>query len=140
MHTKIRACARENQPFFERALQGKHGGNKETCDLWERFRDHRERVTAEILALAPGGSAARGGRLCLLGAGNANDLDLGAVAARFDKAHLVDIGPAALERATERQSPAVKAKLRSAPGGSIRPLLSAGSHSATRWWLQGLRR
>ena len=99
--------------LFERAQQAEQGGNRETCDLWERFRGHRERVTAEILALAPGGSAARGGRLCLLGAGNANDLDLGALAAGFDEVHLVDIDTAALARATERQSPAVKAKLHS---------------------------
>jgi hypothetical protein len=70
-------------------------------------------VTAEILALAPGGSDARGGRLCVLGAGNANDLDLEALAARFDEVHLVDIDPGALSRATGRQSPEVRAKLRS---------------------------
>jgi hypothetical protein len=77
-------------------------------DLWERYRGHRERLTAEILALAP----ARGGRLCLLGAGNANDLDLEGLAARFDEVHLVDLDPAALARASGRQSAEVRARLR----------------------------
>jgi hypothetical protein len=99
--------------LFEQAQRAEQHGNRQTRDLWELFRGHRQRVTAEILALAPGGDGARGGRLCLLGAGNANDLDLEALAARFDEVHLVDIDPGALSRATGRQSPAVRAKLRS---------------------------
>jgi hypothetical protein len=97
--------------LFERAQRAEESGNHESRDLWERFRGHRERVTAEILALAPGGTDARGGRLCLLGAGNANDLDLSALAARFDEVHLVDIDPSALARAARRQSAAVSPKL-----------------------------
>ena len=105
---------REKKPtLFERAQQAEQNGNQETRDLWERFGDHRQRVTAEILALAPGEDDAPGGRLCVLGAGNANDLDLEALAARFDEVHLVDIDPGALSRAAGRQSPAVRAKLRS---------------------------
>jgi hypothetical protein len=99
--------------LFDRAQRAEQTGNRETRDLWERFKDHRRRVTAEILALAPGGNDAGGGRLCLLGAGNANDLDLETLAERFDEVHLVDIDPGALSRATGRQSPAVRAKLRS---------------------------
>jgi hypothetical protein len=94
--------------LLERAQRAEQTGNRDTRDLGEAFRAHRQRVTAEILALAP----APGGRLCLLGAGNANDLDLEALAARFDEVHLVDIDPAALSRATGRQSPAVRARLR----------------------------
>ncbi|HEX3697910.1 MAG TPA: hypothetical protein VH374_21230 [Polyangia bacterium] len=99
--------------LFERAQRAEQNGNRETRDLWDLFRSHRQRVTAEILALAPGDNDASGGRLCLLGAGNANDLDLQALAARFDEIHLVDIDPGALSRATGRQSPAVRARLRS---------------------------
>jgi hypothetical protein len=97
---------------MERAQQAEQQGNRDTRDLWERFGRHRQRVTAEILALAPTGNHERGGRLCLLGAGNANDLDLEALAGRFDEVHLVDIDPSALSRATGRQSVAVRAKLR----------------------------
>jgi hypothetical protein len=103
---------REIEPtLFERAQRTEESGNQETRDLWERFRDHRQRVTAEILALAPGGTDARGGRLCLLGAGNANDLDLSVLAARFDEVHLVDIDPSALAYAARRQSAAASPKL-----------------------------
>jgi len=96
---------------MERAQQAEQQGNRDTRDLWERFGRHRQRVTAEILALAPTGNHERGGRLCLLGAGNANDLDLEALAGRFDEVHLVDIDPSALDRAMGRQSPSVRAKL-----------------------------
>jgi hypothetical protein len=105
---------REKKPtLFERAQRAEQTGNRETRDLWERFRGHRQRVTAEVLALAPGENPARGGRLCLLGAGNANDLDLEALAARFDEVHLVDIDPGALSRAVGRQSAEVRVRLRS---------------------------
>jgi hypothetical protein len=99
--------------LFARAQRAEQSGNRETRDLWEPFRGHRQRVTAEILALAADGNDARNGRLCLLGAGNANDLDLEALAARFDEVHLVDIDRGALSRATDRQSATVRAKLRS---------------------------
>jgi hypothetical protein len=99
--------------LFERAQRAEQSGNRDTRDHWDLFEGHRRRVTAEILALAPRGSDAGGGRLCLLGAGNANDLDLEALAARFDEVHLVDIDPGALSRATGRQSAKVRAKLRS---------------------------
>jgi hypothetical protein len=52
-----------------------------------------------------------GGSLCVLGAGNANALDLGRLAERFDAVHLADVDAAALARALERQSPGTRAKL-----------------------------
>jgi hypothetical protein len=105
---------REKKPtIFERAQRAEQNGNRETRDLWGRFEGHRRRVTAEILALAPEGADAPGGRLCVLGAGNANDLDLEALAARFAEVHLVDIDPGALSRATGRLTPAGRAKVRS---------------------------
>jgi hypothetical protein len=42
------------------------------------------------------------GRLCLLGVGNANDVDLDTLAARFAEIHLVDIDPRAVARAIAR--------------------------------------
>ncbi len=104
----------EKKPtLYERAQRAEQTGNRDTRELGERFRGHRQHVTAEILALAPGGDQGRSGRLGLLGAGNGNDLDLEALAARFDEVHLVDIDSGALARATGRQSPAAQAKLRS---------------------------
>ena len=95
--------------LLERAQQAEQKGNREVRDLWARYAGHRQHVTAEILALAPPAD----GRLCLLGAGNGNDLDLESLAARFQEIHLVDLDPGGLSRATGRQSPATRAKLRS---------------------------
>jgi len=92
--------------LFERAQRAEQKGNRDVRDLWERYAGHRQRLTAQLLALAPGG------RLCVLGAGNANDLDLEALGAHFDEIHLVDIDPGALSRAAGRQSPPTRARLR----------------------------
>jgi hypothetical protein len=95
-------------PYFEQARLFEQKGNREGRDLWDRYAEHRRRLTAEVLALPPGA-----GRLCLLGAGNANDYDLPVLAERFAELHLVDIDPAALSRATNRQPAPVRNKLRS---------------------------
>ena len=42
------------------------------------------------------------GRLCVLGAGNANDLDLPILAGAFEQIHLADLDPEALRQAIER--------------------------------------
>ena len=94
--------------LLERARLAEQRGNREGRDLWDRYAVHRAHVTDAILALAP----ASGGRVCLLGAGNANDLDLERLAARWGEVHLVDIDPTALSRAVGRQPAEVRAKLR----------------------------
>lgn len=94
---------------YEQARQAEQRGNREGRDLWDRYAEHRRHVTAAALALAP---ETGGGRACFLGAGNGNDLDLEALAARFDEVHLVDIDPGALSRAINRQPPAVRGRLR----------------------------
>ena len=48
---------------------------------------------------------AAGGSLCVLGAGNCNDLDLGSLHPTFREIHLVDLDRAALEAAVARQQP-----------------------------------
>ena len=67
------------------------------------FAEHRARLTHEIASRAP---ASGHGRLCLLGAGNGNDVDLDALAARFAEIHLVDIDRDAVARAIARLPPA----------------------------------
>jgi len=94
--------------FFEQARLFEQKGNREGRDLWDRYAGHRQRLTQEVLALPPGA-----GRLALLGAGNANDYELPALAERYQEIHLVDIDPAALSRATGRQPAPVRNKLRS---------------------------
>jgi hypothetical protein len=92
--------------FFEQARLFEQKGNREGRDLWDRYAIHRKHLTDAVLALGTG-------RLCLLGAGNANDYDLPALAERFSEIHLVDIDPAALARATNRQPAPVRNKLKS---------------------------
>ena len=72
------------------------------------FAQHRARLTREIAERAP---ASGRGRLCLLGAGNANDVDLDALAARYGEIHLVDIDPGAIARAVARVPEARRVQL-----------------------------
>ncbi len=81
--------------------------NRQARDDWELFTAHRQRLTETILSLRP----ATGGVLCLLGAGNCNDVDLTALAGAFTEIHLVDIDPAGLDRARQRQVPEVRRRL-----------------------------
>lgn len=74
----------------------------------EAFAGHRARMTQEICARAPAGGR---GRLCLLGAGNAQDVDLEALAAAFAEVHLVDVDAGAIEAARARVPEAVRARL-----------------------------
>lgn len=68
---------------------------------WEASSGHRARVTECILSLAPKPP----GRLCVLGAGNANDLDLHQLLATYAEVHLVDLDGEALQRGVDRQVP-----------------------------------
>jgi hypothetical protein len=78
--------------------------NQATQARWDSFSEHRVRVTA--LALEPPGQT-----LAVLGAGNCNDLELAALAARFREIHLVDLDEEAVHRARDRQPEQVRARL-----------------------------
>lgn len=71
------------------------------------FEGHRKKVTALLAERARTPDA----RLCLLGAGNANDVDLGALLERYAEVHLVDLDPEALGRAAATVSEQHAAKL-----------------------------
>ncbi len=58
--------------------------NATSRDQWEAFGEHRERLTA----LLAGEGTERQSRLCVLGAGNANDLELTALLAVHGEVHL----------------------------------------------------
>lgn len=79
--------------------------NESTEGNGAAFGAHRAQVTSLVL------QAGRG-RLCVLGAGNCNDLDLAAVTRQFDQVLLVDLDAHALERAYARQPPPVQSRLR----------------------------
>jgi hypothetical protein len=78
--------------------------NQATAARWDSFAEHRVRLTA--LALEPPGQT-----LAVLGAGNCNDLDLPALAARFREIHLIDLDEEAVRGARDRQPESVQGKL-----------------------------
>jgi hypothetical protein len=79
----------------------------EGVDDWKLYAEHRARLTDVLLDSA----RTDGGKLCLLGAGRCNDVDLERLAATFAEIHLVDIDAKALDGAKARQSPAVRSHL-----------------------------
>jgi hypothetical protein len=96
--------------LYDQARSAEQAGNRAGQDRWAAFAPHRERVTAAIAAVTP-----PGGRICLLGVGNGNDVDLGTLAANAAEVHLVDIDDAAVARAvaraTEGKDEAIGARL-----------------------------
>lgn len=91
-----------------RATKDQVAANRTGVGHAASFADHRARMTREIVARAPAGG---GGRLCLLGAGNANDVDLETLARHYAEIHLVDIDAEAVERARAAASEPVRARL-----------------------------
>lgn len=75
---------------------------------FDDFRGHREQLTSLIRDSKP---TQQGERLCVLGAGNAYDLELEELLAAFSEVHLVDIDPGAVERARQRVEPGARARL-----------------------------
>ena len=78
-----------------------------SSDEWALYADHRAHFTEALLSSA----LRQGGRICVLGAGNCNDVDLERLAATFSEIHLVDIDSAALARAAARQPASVRGLL-----------------------------
>ena len=79
-----------------------------------------------MLTAAP----AAGGRLCVLGAGKCNDLDLEQLASVFAEVHLVDLDPSAVASAVSRQAASVREKL--VPHAPV-DLAVASSKRAEKW-------
>lgn len=75
------------QRFFNRASQ----------QGWREFTAHRNQITSRLAAAAGSNS------LCVLGAGNCNDLDLIALTDRWDKIRLVDIDVEAMHAGVANQ-------------------------------------
>lgn len=74
--------------------------NLESSPNWEQGTAHREMITGYLIGLA----GEKRGRLCILGAGNCNDLNLKRLLHAFSEIHLVDIDEVALEYAVQSQS------------------------------------
>jgi hypothetical protein len=104
--TAVEAAARPTSSSLDPTLVDIHTrNNRETAGHWELYTEHRRHVSALIE------SQGAGEELCILGAGNANGLDLPSFAAKFARVHLADLDAAALARAAERQAPATREKL-----------------------------
>ncbi|HJT33839.1 MAG TPA: hypothetical protein VJ783_17465 [Pirellulales bacterium] len=71
-------------------------------ESWSDYASHRAETTARLVAAA----RANSDRLCVLGAGNCDDLDLTALVGAYREVHLVDIDADALERGAGRLSAA----------------------------------
>lgn len=82
--------------------------NRSSSGLNQAFSGHRARLTELCVRDVPLGSDRS---LCVLGAGNVNDLELEELTARYRTVVLVDIDADALERAVARQSPAARLRL-----------------------------
>ena len=89
-------------------LRDQAKSNQSSAEVADLYAGHRAKLTAEVVALAPPGG---GKRLCLLGAGNCHDVDLGVVGATYHEIHLVDLDAAALARARDRQEPQLRARI-----------------------------
>jgi len=81
--------------------------NQTTAGEWRSFTGHRHRISDLLLP------AAKGGRICVLGAGNCNDLHLAGLTGAFEEVVLVDLDPEALSRGTQSQPLPVGNRLRS---------------------------
>jgi len=74
----------------------KYVGNIQGRDAWARFAPHR----AQVMRLLAGGR----GSLAVLGAGNLNDLDLGALQGSYEAIHAIDVDEDSVRLGIERQS------------------------------------
>ena len=93
--------------------------NATSRDQWEAFSEHRRCLTAALAREATAGRS----RLCVLGAGNANDLELTALLSAHREVHLVDIDTEALTRGAERQGVASHPRLRLHGGVDVTAML-----------------
>lgn len=73
--------------------------NRKSRSAWDLYARHRERVTS----LITGNETAAGGRLCVFGAGNCNDIDLARLCTAFDEVHLVDLDEESLSAGVATQ-------------------------------------
>jgi hypothetical protein len=72
--------------------------NASTRGQWDWYAPHRRHIERLLVPPNPGV-----GRLCVLGAGNCNDLDLRYLTQAYAQVHLVDIDRHAVEHAVARQ-------------------------------------
>lgn len=117
-HHRAQHATEAGKSSEARARAAASAWNRRFPDSWARYAPHRRHVMS-LLADVP-----RGGSLCVLGAGNGNDIDLEELARTQREIHLVDLDGEGLERSRDRQTPHVRAKLRLHPGVDLSGLLA----------------
>ncbi len=95
--------------------------NATSREHWEAFGEHRRHLTEVLLQGAKAGQS----RLCVLGAGNANDLELPALLAAHGEVHLVDIDADSLALGASRQGVAEHRGLRLHSGVDVTAALGS---------------
>jgi hypothetical protein len=99
-HPEAPRSAAARARAFQRALNV-----RDEQHHYRAFESHRKRVTEIVCARAAGP------RLCVFGAGNAWDIDLGTLLTSFETVHLVDIDGESLERARARVPSALRERI-----------------------------
>ncbi len=104
----IRACMSSSPIAFVEELKRR---NLKTREAWEPSAGHRAQVTHLLREASREIASPR--RLCILGAGNCNDLALGMLLDAFDEVHLVDLDADALAAGIARQAPSAVKRINS---------------------------
>ncbi len=94
--------------FFAREIREQRAANQSTLGEFQSFAPHRARLTTLVERLAQGKARPR---LCVLGAGNCNDLELERLLGTYTEIHLVDLDGQTLERTADRLSAERKARI-----------------------------
>jgi hypothetical protein len=105
----------EGLGFMDRLGERQVAFNATSRDQWEAFAEHRRCLTGVLVRRE---TTCRS-RLCVLGAGNANDLDLPALLTAYREVHLVDIDAEALARGAARQRVAGHPRLQLSGGVDV---------------------
>lgn len=79
--------------------------NSTTVRQWAMYSSYRQQIEKLITPASPCG------RICVLGAGNCNDLDLPWLTQMYSQSHLVDLDVGSLASAVERQKPSRAASI-----------------------------
>ncbi len=104
-------------PFMNDPRGRQSGFNAASRDQWGAFAGHRGHVSGLL--------GAAGGRLCVFGAGNGNDLDLPGLLTACGEVHLVDLDAEALAGGAGRQGVVAHPGLRLYGGLDVTGVLSA---------------
>lgn len=90
-------------PPPSKAIRSQQRANRSTRDHWSYFASHRAEIQNLVLSNLDAAGAGAARKLCVLGAGNCNDIDLAVLSRAFAEVHLVDIDAHAIESAAARQ-------------------------------------